>query len=702
MAASSRPAIEGKRRSGASAHDLDPALEEIIRNAFLTVAQEMKLSILRAAYSAIIQEAEDFSVAIFEHGDLICQGETLPSHVASTNVRLQRIFDRFPPDSLEDGDVVITNDPYWGATHTPDVAVIKCVRIGSMVLLPLAFGHWADVGGMSPGSVSGAATECFQEGILIPPIKLYEAGRINQAVLDLILNNVRQPHLRAGDARVLVAACDLAEERLREITDRFGTDAVASAVAAIMDRSEQRARTIIEEIPDGDYEYEDYVDSDGHRPEPIRIHLRMSVRGSNLVADFDGTSPQTPGCVNATPCLSWAAVGVGLKFMLDPFWDISGGFYRPIDVRVPEGSFLNPHKPAATSGGWEAALRAEGMVVAALADVAPRCAANDGGSLHIMHMGGIHPKTKVPYVWMGYTKGGYGGTPQMDGCDGVNDRMSGFVKDFPVEREESDYPFLCMRYELRCDSGGPGLHRGGLGLRRDLEILDDERYQSLALSAIWDRCAIPPVGLAGGMAAVPGRLVIIRADGTTETVDVDLGCKTRELLPVHRGDVVSIRTSGGGGFGDPLERDPAFVAQDVGRGMVSARVALEVYGVVLDSDSLAVDLDATGDQRAELARARVHAVVRRSVEESFRGSRRLIYAGAELIDRVAPVRDSLVELVGKRMAPLRVWLEQDDSLGGLEVALDQTTERMLGVGVADSVWVRDPNWSTKLVIDSER
>lgn len=701
MAASSGSAAELVRHSETSALDLDPALEEIIRNAFLTVAQEMKLSILRAAYSAIIQEAEDFSVAIFERSYLICQGETLPSHVASTNVRLQRIFDRFPPDSLEDGDVIIVNDPYWGATHTPDVAIVKCVRIGNMVLLPLAFGHWADVGGMSPGSVTGAATSCFQEGLLIPPIKLYEAGKPNEAILELILNNVRQPHLRAGDARVLVAACDLAEERLREIAGRFGTETVERAVAAIMDRSEQRARTIIEAIPDGDYEYEDYVDSDGHRPEPVRIHLKMSVQGSSLLADFEGTAPQTPGCVNATPCLSWAAVGVGLKFMLDPFWDISGGFYRPIDVQIPEGSFLNPKKPAAISGGWEAALRAEGMVVAALADVAPRCAANDGGSLHIMHIGGVHPTTNAPYVWMGYTKGGYGGTPQMDGCDGVNDRMSGFVKDFPVEREESEFPFQCLRYELRCDSGGPGLFRGGLGLRRDLQILDDERYQSLTLSAIWDRCAIPPVGLAGGMSAAPGRLIIIRADGTEEMVEVALGCKTRELIPIHQGDIVSLRTSGGGGYGDPLHRAPEVVARDVEANAVSPRVAFEVYGVVFAPDGT-VDAAATAEKRAEIEAARPYATVSFVQEERFKSSRRMLRVGGAVLETVRPASDGFVELVGRRMAPLRVWLETDDALDDMQIALDPASQRMLGAVAGDSVWVRDPNWTIPLVIDGER
>jgi N-methylhydantoinase B len=680
--------------------NVDPGTVEIIRNALQSIVMEMKVTIMRSAFSSTIQEAQDFSVALFEKDRMIAQGDTIPAHTGSCYLRIKSILEKFPAGKLDHGDVIMMNDPYFGGTHTPDMSFLKCIKMGDMVFLPLAYGHWSDVGGMTPGSISGSTSEIYQEGILIPPVKLYEKGKLNQAVMDIVLNNVRLPLLRAGDTRTQVAACDLAESRLKEVTDRFGLEVLKEAIETVFSNTEERMRTRIKDIPDGVYEYEDYIDSDGHVPEPLRMHVKVTVEGTNITFDFTGTSKQARGPTNANPAITWSGICLALKYMLDPFWALNDGFYRPINVIIPKGTFLNPYKPAPTGSCWEICSRMDGLVTGALADVVPRVGAGDDGAVNHTYIGGVHPKTGEPYVWYEYPMGGFGATPHNDGCDSVTPRVGGDTRDYPVERAEAEFPLLCTKYEQRIDSGGPGKFRGGLGLRRDMVVLDDERHQRIGLSTIWDRSLIPPYGLAGGFSSAAQRVAVTRSDGTLEYVPVELGTKCSQL-PVHKGDRISMRTGGGGGFGDPLDRDPERVLKDLRQGAITEPVAVDVYGVMIDKKRWVVDTGATHKQREKIRQSRIYCTVVPKEGEEFIGNRRAVRVYPELLNLLSVGPGGLIEMVGKAMAPLRAWTIPDQTYSDSKIGLDKTVMRMLKVSEADKVWVRDPNWAVKYVIKKE-
>lgn len=680
---------------------LRPETVEIIGNAFISIAQEMKAIITRSAYSSTIQEASDFSIALFERDRLIGEANTLAIHIANCSARVKKMIEKFSYDGLEQGDVIITNDPYFGAaSHPPDVSVLKIVRRENAIFIPIAFGHWSDVGGMSPGSISGQTTEVFQEGLLIPPVKMYRRGEYNEAVMDMILSNVRLPKLRAGDARAQVAACDIAEERIDELIARFGVDTLKTAIEQILNGTEQRTRARIKEIPDGVYKYEDYVDSTGITEEPLRIHVTATVKDSDIEFDFTGTSKQSPGSTNSPYGSSSGAVYVALKTMIDPYSPNNEGFYRPVKIILPEGTCINPTRPGAISGGSGVRVRIIDAVRGALADVVPIAVGCDYGCTNHIFIGGRHPKNGEPYVWYEYPGGGFPATANRDGTDSISDIMGGDSRDYPMERGEAEFPILYTRYEHRFDSGGPGKFRGGLGIRRDIKILDDERYQNTGVSVIWDRSKIPPYGVVGGFSGVAQRVAIVRADGRLEYVPVELGTKCT-LMPIHKDDTLSMRTGGGGGYGDPLERDPDMVLLDLEEGRISEPVAVHIYGVVIDKDKRVVDAKATRSQRDKVRQSRLYCRVRWKKDEEFRGNRRIVRLHPKLLNRLGVSQKDVIELVGKAMAPLRVWAIEDREYAELEVGLDNTAMHMLRVNEGDAVWVRNPNWFIKDVIDRE-
>lgn len=680
---------------------LRPETVEIIGNAFVSIAQEMKAIITRSAYSSTIQEASDFSVTLFERDRLIGEANTLAIHIANCSARVKKMIEKFSYDGLEQGDVIITNDPYLGAaSHPPDVSILKIVRREDAVFIPVTFGHWSDVGGMSPGSISGQTTEVFQEGLLIPPVKMYKRGEYDESVMDIVLSNVRLPKLRAGDARAQVAACDIAEERIDDLIARFGVDTLKEAIERILDGTEQRTRARISDIPDGVYEYEDYVDSTGLTEEPLRIYVKATVKGSDIEFDFTGTSKQSAGSTNSPYGSSYGAVYVALKSMIDPYSPNNEGFYRPVKIILPEGTCINPIRPAAVSGGSGIRVRIIDTVRGALADVAPIAVGCDYGCTNHIFMGGRHPKTGEPYVWYEYPGGGFPATARRDGTDSISDIMGGDTRDYPMERGEAEFPILYTCYKHRPDSGGPGKFRGGLGIQRDIKILDDERYQKTGVSVIWDRSKIPPYGVAGGFSGVGQRVAVIRADGRLEYVPVELGTKCT-LLPIHENETLSMRTGGGGGYGDPLERDPGAVLLDLQEGKISESVATHIYGVIVDTGRWAVDVKATRDQRKKVRQSRTYCRARLKKDEEFRGNRRMVRLQPGLLNSLGVTPKDVIELTGKAMAPLRVWAIEDEGYSAPEIGMDRTAMNILKVNEGDPLWVRNPNWFIKEVITRE-
>ncbi len=668
--------------------NIDPVLVEIVNNALMGIAMEMKATMVRTAFSSTIQEAQDFSVGLFEKERMIAQADTMAGHAASYPPRVRAMLDRFPLDELNQGDIIILNDPYCGGTHTPDVATIKVVRLGDFVFFPVVFGHWSDVGGATPGSISGRSTDLFQEGLVMPPIKLAQGDKIDQALWDLILRNVRLPQLRAGDLRAQIATCNVGEARIKALWERYGTTVLRDCIEEILNITERRMRARIEAIPDGVYEYEDYLDSDGQDPEPIPIHLKVTVKNDSIKFDFTGTAKQSAGPSNVGRAAVLSAVASCLKILLEPIQYHNEGLLRPIEIQVPEGSCLKPLPPAPTGSTWEVVQRVRDVIMGALADITPRKAGVPNGSVNHTFIGGVHPKTGRPYVWYEYPAGALGGTSRQDGAGSMVNIGAGDTRDMPVERVEAEYPLLCTRYAERIDSGGPGKFRGGVGLIREVKVLDDMRYRKIGLSSIWDRSKVPSYGIFGGFSGCLQRLAVRRASGETDFAPVELGSKV-SLWPLNFNDTVSMRTGGGGGYGDPLERPPERVLQDLRDELISETAAREVYGVVINREKHAVDAEATGTQREEIRRSRIYCAVRLMPEE-FTGRRRAARLSPRTLGLLGVTADTMLEIVGKAAAPLRVWAIPDEKYSDLEIGLDETAQRMLKINVGDKVWTRDP------------
>ncbi len=678
---------------------VDPVLVEIVNNALMGIAMEMKATMVRTAFSSTIQEAQDFSVGLFEKERMIAQADTLAAHAASYPPRVRAMLDRFPLDELNQGDIIILNDPYCGGTHTPDVATIKVVRLDDFVFFPVVFGHWNDVGGATPGSISGRSTDLFQEGLVMPPIKLAQGDKVNQAVWDLIMHNVRLPHLRAGDLRAQIATCNVGEARIKALWGRYGTAVLRDCIEEILNITERRMRARIDAIPDGVYEYEDYLDSDGQDPEPIPIHLKVTVKNDSIKFDFTGTAKQSLGPSNVGGGVVLSAVACALKELLEPIQYHNEGLLRPIEIIVPEGSCLKPLPPAPTGSTWEMHMRIVNVIMGALADITPRTPGAFNGSVSHTFIGGVHPTTGQPYVWYEYPGGGLGGTPRQDGAGSIRTICGGDCRDMPVERIETEYPLLCTKYAERVDSGGPGKFRGGVGLIREVEVLDDMRYRKIGLSSIWDRSKVPSYGIFGGFSGCLQRLAIRRVSGETEFAPVELGSKV-SLWPLNYHDIVSLRTGGGGGYGDPLDRSPERVLQDLQGELISETAARDVYGVIINPEKHAVDTEATNTRRDNIRRSRVYCAVRLMPEE-FTGRRRAARLTPRALELLGIAANGMLEIIGKAAAPLRVWAIPDEKYSDLEIGLDATALRMLKINVGDKVWTRDPLIYIKPVLEKE-
>jgi N-methylhydantoinase B len=671
---------------------VDPITLEIIRNALINITQEMKTTIRKTAYSSVVQEAQDFSVALFEKEDLIAQAEGVAAHLASLPYTIKIALQKFPiGEKLSQGDVIIVNDPYNGGSHLPDVRILKPVFFESLVFIPIVLAHWSDVGGMAPGSITGKATEVFQEGLRIPPIKIYDQGKYVESAHDLIMENVRLPKLSSGDLRAQISACNVAEDRLKTLVNNYGERIIKESIRQILNATEDRTRTRIAQIKNGIYEYEDYFDADGHTQEPLRIYVKITVNDDELIVDFEGTSKQAIGIGNTSYASCLSGVCIALKSMLDPDWPINQGFFRRISILAPKGTCVNPNPHAPTGACADVDTRIIDVIVGALCGALPeKVGAGAYGAINHTFVGGVHPETGKPYVWYEYPDGGLGATYRNDGCDTVHNLVGGDTKDFAIERAEAEFPLQCILYESRCDSGGPGKFRGGLGLRKDMLVLDDQRHQKIGLSCIWDRSKIPAYGMNGGFSGYPQRIVIIRKDGTEETIPIELGTKAT-LIPLNKEDIISMRTGGGGGYGDPLDRDPKLVLNDVIDGYVLEDTAEKIYGVAIEKNTLTIDYKSTDKLRNALRQDRM-IIMSSTAKEIFIGERRTIKVAPSILEKIGLNDGGIIEILGNWLAPLRVWVISDQNSSDKSIGLDETIFRILHIKEGDFVWLRNPHW----------
>ena len=573
-------------RHGGSAQDassdsaVDPVTLEVLRNACVAVAEEMNATLVRTAYSPNVTERRDCSTALFDaDGEMIAQAETMPVHLGAMPFSVAAAVDAF---DLGPGDSVLLNDPYRGGAHLPDLTLVTPVFAdGELVAYAANRAHHADIGGARAGSVAADSTEIYQEGLRIPPVKLHEGGETNEAVVDLLLANVRTPDERRGDLRAQEAANETGRERFLDLVDRYGADTLRAALDAIKDYSERRMRAEIAALPDGTYRFADALDDDGRGNRNLPVEVAVAVSGDSVRVDFDGTAPQTEGPINAVFAVTASATYYAVRCVTDPDIPPNEGCYRPVDIDAPEGTIVNPTLPAAVVGGnLETSQRVTDVVLGALAGAAPESAVAAGqGTMNNVTVGGIDPRDDSPYAFYETEGGGFGGRAGLDGMDAVHVHMSNTMNT-PAEVLETAYPLRVRRYELRPDSGGAGEFRGGLGLRRDIEIRGDRATVSL----LAERHESQPYGLVGGDPGASGAAFLL-SDGSNSDADAER-LPAKVVRELDAGEVLSVRTPGGGGYGDPADRDESAIWRDLRLGKLTPERAREVYDLDVEQDGM--------------------------------------------------------------------------------------------------------------------
>lgn len=561
--------------------DIDPITLEIMRNGFQSIADEMTAALVRTAYSTNIKDRRDCSCALLTpDGQVVAQTELgTPFHLGVMPAAVEVILDRYPVDRLRPGDVIISNIPYpVGPGHLSDIAILAPIFYqGEVVGLAANQAHHVDVGGFAPGSMPFGVTEIYQEGLQIPPIRLVKRGRMDQEILSLILQNIRTVNETRGDMMAQIAANNVGAMRLTELLDRHGKAVVLLYMHEILDYAERSMRAGIRKIPRGRYAFEDYVEGDGITDDLIKIRATVQVEEDTVLVDFAGTDPQVKGPMNARISAARACVYFVLKAVIDPNLPTNSGSYRPIEVRAEEGSLVQARFPAALcNANILTDQRLVDVLLGALLQAVPeRVVAACSGEMNLINVGGIDPRTGTYYNYVETYGGGQGALHNQDGMDGVHTHMTN-TRNAPVEVIEQSYPFRIERYGLVPNSEGAGEYRGGMGMTREIVMLQDETRFSLSA----DRRKIGPWGVFGGLPGRTSDCVVVSQDGKRKRLP------SKITTTLKKGDKVILVTPGGGGWGDPKKRDPNKVANDVREGLISSKRAKEVYGVAVQRNTL--------------------------------------------------------------------------------------------------------------------
>jgi N-methylhydantoinase B len=542
--------------------DLDPITVDITRYKLDGIANEMQATLLRSSFSPIVREGLDASASLFAlDGTTLAQSCSIPIHLATLIPAVAQIIATFPIAQMRDGDTYILNDPYCGGTHLPDIAVVQPVfHRGRPIALSAAMTHHQDVGGMSAGSVPTNATEIFQEGLRIPPLKLREAGAYNETLVALLRQNVRIPDTVMGDLNAQIAACTIGARRFAELAERFGYNQLGAICDELLARSERLTRAALARIPPGTYRYVDFLDNDGiELDKPIRIEVAATVTDGAIEFDFAGTSAQVKGPMNCVPSGSLAAACWAVRALTDPEIPTNGGCFRPIRLKLPKGTIVNPEAPAPVNARTSTIKRIAGCMVGALAPaLADKAPASSAGELLVLAFGGKNAAGN--YVVGELIAGGSGAGPRQDGVDAIETDATNCMN-LPAEALEMEAPIRLHRVALRSGSGGDGEWRGGLGIVREYEVLEGD----VSFSHRGERHFSAASGLHGGEDGASARSVIHRADGREEIIPSKIATVLRA------GDRVTVETAGGGGYGDPRRRRPELAAADIADGKVSVR-----------------------------------------------------------------------------------------------------------------------------------
>lgn len=589
------PMLDSIAPAPGTAAGIDPITLEIVRNRLDVVAQEMEGTLIRSAFSVVLKEGADCSCALFTvDGETMAQSVALPQHLGVLASTVKSLLRAFPPETMDEGDIYIMNDPYDGGTHLPDITVLTpVIAEGRCVAMAVSMAHHSDLGGIAIGSLPPDATELFQEGLVLPPTKLMSKGVYDQQILGIILKNVRMPSFLRADLGAQIAAVRVGEARFKELCAQFGPDGVLAYVSEMMARAEALTRAKIEEIPDGTYRFVDFLDNDGiDLDKRVRIEAALTIRGSEIHVDFSGTDPQVRGAANAAfshaACVTYYCV----RCVTDPTLPNNAGCFRPISVSLPEGTVINPNHPAAVNARTMTVCRMTDVIFGCLAQAAPERVRACSSSMQGVSFSGRRQSDGRAYVYLELFCGGMGARPTKDGVDYIETDITNMMN-APTEAVELEYPLRVHSMRLKTDSGGAGLHRGGLGMEKVFEVVEGP----LEVTHRGDRHFSSPYGLFGGKPAAPWSSIVSRTDGTTHKVPA------RERFIMKTGDILACDTAGGGGYGDPLTRPAELVVADVIDNRVSPDAAAADYGVRL-TGTMTLDAAATEAERQHLARQR--------------------------------------------------------------------------------------------------
>jgi N-methylhydantoinase B len=573
---------------------IDPITLEVMRNGFYSIADEMIAALIRASYSTNIKDRRDTSGAIYTgSGEVVVVAQSeigTPLHLGTMHSAVLTAMDLYPFDELEPGDAVALNTPYpAGPGHLNDLALISPVFFeGQLIAITANQAHHVDMGGFAPGSMPFGVKEIYQEGLQIPPVRLFRKGVLDRDLWAMIAQNVRPQREVRGDLLAQFAANNVAQRRLIDLAGRYGIDMVKRYLDEMLNYSERRMRAALHQIPEGTYEFEDVMEGDGITEDQITIRVKLVAKGDSFVADFSDTDDGCDGPLNCRWPSVAACVYYVLKACLDPELPPNAGAYRPIEVIVREGSLLSAKYPTAVcNANIITTQRITDVLLGALAPIIPeRVLAACSGTMNLLNIGGIDPRNDIYYNYIETYAGGQGAMHDADGMDAVQNHMTN-TRNAPVESIELAYPLLVETYGLVPDSEGAGHYRGGIGVRRNLRVLGKD--VTLTLSS--DREKVSPWGLFGGGDAAPSKCTIAAPDGT------DKRLPSKVTTTVRHDHVIKTQTPGGGGWGDPKTRDPRDVLLDVLEGFISPERARAAYGVAVDLNNMTVDETETASLR---------------------------------------------------------------------------------------------------------
>jgi len=569
----------------------DPFTVEVIKRALISAAEQMFVALGRTAKSSVIYEVLDYGCALTDAaGRMIAQANGIPAFIGVLGDAVRDVLDKYGLDGLEDGDIVITNDPYMGgATHQNDaVLVMPIFYDGRPVTFAAGKAHWNDVGGKDPGSWSPNATDIYQEGIQFPVVKIFNHGVENRDIVDILARNGRIPEMTLGDMRAQAASLRVAARRVQQICDKYSLDSVLEAVEVYVEQGRQEALAELQRLPKGEFTAEEFIDDDGLDGDPVLVKVKVTITEEAFVIDYTGTGKTCRGPINSPLSVLLSTAKFAYQAVVSPHAASNHGFFSPLRVIVPEDCVFNPVRPAPVSTYWESASYAGDVVWKALAEAIPdRIPAGHFLSVCGTTVCGIDDRTDEWFFSVEPNAGGWGAGRGKDGEHGLVCTSDGETYILSVEVAETRYPFLVDQFALNTAEGGHGRWVGGRGLIKDYRITNS----AAQVTASFGRSRFPPWALFGGTEGVPNIAEIHRADGSVER----RGRFSNERLA--RGDIVRFITGSGGGYGDPRERAPERVLADVLDGYIGAEVAREVYGVAIERDPLRVDVAKTARLR---------------------------------------------------------------------------------------------------------